>query len=550
MASCFKLCFVALFIFATTSTLLLSTAESVNSTTKSPPASTLHPPQAKKPSGEYRTYIILLWPPTDRDGSAMDAAAHRQWHESFLPTRLTDAGEPRLLRSYRFVFNGFAASLTEAELEAVARKPGFLHSFPDRVRHLLTTHTPAFLGLTKDSGVWRDTSYGKGVVIDRRRRRGHQCRASVSGRPWHGGATSGVEGLVPRCNNKLVGAKTFLPGDDDPRDLDGHGTHTATIAAGNFVDGVSRNGLAPGTAAGIAPGAHLATYRACDEIGCNDTAILHAMDAAIEDGVDVLSISIGKNTAFDNDPIAIGAYTAVSRDVIVVAAAGNDGPAASTVVNEAPWILTVAAGTVDRMFPADVQHEDGHLTLGQSFGERTDSSSHRDWTPLQYVVDDEEERHCQYLEHEVFDNKIVVCEAVASSDRQQEIIQLLLDNGADGVVLIDEEENGYTTILQDFGPRVVQVASPNAEYATSPKPAGIISLVNNTQLDFGPAPVVAHFSSRGPSRRSPGVLKPDIDPRAGPEHPRRSAFSTRPLRRRTCLPVHGMGSQVWRAGPR
>uniref|UniRef100_A0A0D9VQV1 Inhibitor I9 domain-containing protein n=1 Tax=Leersia perrieri TaxID=77586 RepID=A0A0D9VQV1_9ORYZ len=66
----------------------------------------------------------------------MDKDAHRHWHESFLPSILTDSGEPRLVASYRYMFNGFAARLTDAELEVVAKKPGFLRAFTDRTREL------------------------------------------------------------------------------------------------------------------------------------------------------------------------------------------------------------------------------------------------------------------------------------------------------------------------------------------------------------------------------------------------------------------------------
>ena len=80
-------------------------------------------PHAREFSGSrYQTFIVLLWPPPDAD--AMDKDVHRRWHESFLPSTRTDSGEPRLLRFYMGVFNGFAARLTDAELEAVAKNRG------------------------------------------------------------------------------------------------------------------------------------------------------------------------------------------------------------------------------------------------------------------------------------------------------------------------------------------------------------------------------------------------------------------------------------------
>jgi hypothetical protein len=69
------------------------------------------------------------------------------------------------------------------------------------------------------------------------------------------------------------------------------------------------------------------------------------MDDAIQDGVDVLSLSIG-------GPLEqIGTLHVVANGIAVVYAAGNDGPIAQTVENSSPWLLTVAAATMDRSFP-------------------------------------------------------------------------------------------------------------------------------------------------------------------------------------------------------
>lgn len=116
----------------------------------------LEPPS----EGGYRTYIVLLEPPPpSRAGNDMD---HRAWHESLLPSKLTDLGEPRLIRLYTFLVNGFAARLTEAEVQQLASKPGFIRAFPNTIRYLQTTHTPAFLGLQENGA---DSSYGAGVII-------------------------------------------------------------------------------------------------------------------------------------------------------------------------------------------------------------------------------------------------------------------------------------------------------------------------------------------------------------------------------------------------
>ena len=141
------------------------------------------------------------------------------------------------------------------------------------------------------------------------------------------------------------------------RDSDGHGTHTLSTAAGSFVPGANLFGYGNGTAKGGAPGAHVAAYKVCwrpvNGSECYDADIIAAFDAAIHDGVDVLSVSLGGAPAeYFSDGLAIGSFHAVRNGVTVVCSAGNSGPGAGTVSNTAPWLVTVGASTVDREFPA------------------------------------------------------------------------------------------------------------------------------------------------------------------------------------------------------
>lgn len=137
------------------------------------------------------------------------------------------------------------------------------------------------------------------------------------------------------------------------RDANGHGTHTASTAGGNIVHNVSFRGLAAGTARGGAPRARIAMYKAgwgapSIPAKSSDAGILKAIDDAIHDGVDILSMSLGSTTEIP------GTLHAVANGITVVFSAGNDGPTAQTVLNSSPWLLTVAATTVDRQFPTAI----------------------------------------------------------------------------------------------------------------------------------------------------------------------------------------------------
>ena len=110
-------------------------------------------------------------------------------------------------------------------------------------------------------------------------------------------------------------------------------------------------GLGKGTARGGVPSARIAMYKVCWPEGCSDIDLLAGLDDAIDDGIDVLSISIGgsSNGFFDN-PIEIGAFHAMKKGIFTACSAGNSGPYVYTVLNIAPWIMTVGVASMDMEF--------------------------------------------------------------------------------------------------------------------------------------------------------------------------------------------------------
>lgn len=162
------------------------------------------------------------------------------------------------------------------------------------------------------------------------------------------------------CSRKIIGARFYSAGLPDevlktdslsPRDYGGHGTHCASTAAGSAVQAASFNGLAKGVARGGAPHARIAVYKTlwgAQGIGYTSD-FLAAIDDAIHDGVDVLSLSVGFP-----DENSFGALHAVQKGITVVYAAGNDGPRPQTLENTSPWVITVAASKVDRSFPTAI----------------------------------------------------------------------------------------------------------------------------------------------------------------------------------------------------
>lgn len=440
------------------------------------------------------------------------------WYRSFLPITTSDSNEgSSLIYSYHNVFKGFAAKLSPEHLKAMEKMPGFISARPEEVFPLHTTHSPNFLGLNQNMGFWSESNYGKGVIIG-------VLDSGIN--PDH--PSFGDEGMPPppqkwkgkcefstiKCNNKVIGARVFQSTNGSPLDENGHGTHTASTAAGNFVKGANALGNANGTAAGVAPLAHLAIYKVCTSTGCSESAVVAAMDTAIDDGVDILSLSLGGSARpFYSDTIAIGAYSAIEKGIFVSCAAGNSGPFRSSLSNEAPWILTVGASTIDRKIIANAKLGNNEEFDGQSLYQPKDFPLTQ--FPLLYPGPNLNSRYCssELVNNTEARGKIIVCVNGGNVSRIGKGQNVKAAGGV-GMIIINQVQHGYTTFAEahilpaahlTYADGLKVIAYINS--TTSPT-ASI--LFKGTIIGDKRAPAVASFSSRGPTLASPGIIKPDI----------------------------------------
>ncbi|GJN02093.1 hypothetical protein PR202_ga19413 [Eleusine coracana subsp. coracana] len=461
---------------------------------------------------ELRTFIVHVHPhENDVFGTADERTT---WYSSFLPE------DRRLVHSYHHVASGFAARLTEQELDALSAMPGFVTAVPNKVYKLLTTHTPSFLGLDAPQAGRRNYSagFGDGVIIGVLDSGVFPNHPSFSdhGMPsppakWKGRCGFNTSSA---CNNKLIGARSF-ESDPSPLDQEGHGTHTSSTAAGAAVPGAQVLGQGAGTATGMAPRAHVAMYKVCGD-ECTGADILAGIDAAVGDGCDVISMSLGGDTEpFYRDPFAIGTFGAVEKGVFVSMAAGNDGPGLGTLTNDAPWMLTVAASTMDRLISAQVRLGNGLSFDGESVYQPNISTTIT--YPLVYAGAGPKP-DASFCGNGTLDGldvkgKIVLC------DRGNEISRL--DKGAEvkraggfGMIMANEFTDGYSTLADahvlpaSHVSYAAGVAIKKYINSTSNPTAQI--LFQGTILGTKPAPAMTSFSSRGPSPQNPGILKPDI----------------------------------------
>ncbi|KAK4389375.1 Subtilisin-like protease SBT1.2 [Sesamum angolense] len=466
-----------------------------------------------------QTYIVLLEGPDG--GVTTQSEDIESWYQSFLPatTAGTNDGEARIVHSYRNVFKGFAAKLTADDVKNMEKKDGFVSARPEKVLSLHTTHTPNFLGLNQNMGLWRDSNYGKGVIIGVMDTGVFPEHPSFSdeGMPpppakWKGKC----EFNNTTCNNKIIGARYFDAIDQSPLDDDGHGTHTASTAAGNFVRGANVFGNANGTAVGIAPLAHLAIYKVCGFL-CSESTILAGMDAAVEDGVDVLSLSLGSLTNnFFQDFIALGAFSAMEKGVLVSCSAGNFGPFNFSTANEAPWILTVGASTTDRKIRATAVLGNNQQYHGESAFQPKDFGP--TMLPLVYAgmlnASDPFAPYCgPSLNQSDIRGKIVVCELGGGVTRVGKGEAVKSAGGA-AMILLNTELSANTLPAEAHVLPATHVSYADGlkikAYINSTSTPTATIRFEGTVIGDDRAPVVASFSSRGPNYASRGILKPDI----------------------------------------
>ncbi|KAL9224655.1 hypothetical protein vseg_000671 [Gypsophila vaccaria] len=479
------------------------------------------------------TYIVHL-----RPDSKPLSMTHFHWYSSRLDSlsssEETESGGGKIVYAYRDAFSGFAASLSRDQAEELRSNDDVVGVYEDEVYHLHTTRTPEFLGLDPGgegltAGVELDTSDVIVGVLDTGVWPESESFSDAGLPPvparWRGKCEGGI-----RCNNKLIGAVSFshgyrmasggtLPTSEDadvtPRDVDGHGTHTASTAAGSHVRNASLLGYASGTARGMAPQARVATYKVCFKSGCFGSDILAGMDRAIRDGVDVLSLSLGGGSApYFRDTIAIGAFAAMEKGIFVSCSAGNSGPTKASLANTAPWIMTVGAGTLDRDFPAFAVLGSGEKFTGVSLYSGPKMGSKL--VGLVYGSKGNGSGNLCLpgtLDPGMVTGKVVICDrGINARVEKGEVVK---EAGGVGMILANTAASGEELVADAHLLPALAVGMKNGnlirEYVRkSGKAATAVLSFAGTILNVRPSPVVAAFSSRGPNLVTPQIMKPDV----------------------------------------
>ncbi|XP_057975754.1 subtilisin-like protease SBT3 [Malania oleifera] len=476
------------------------------------------------------------------DKSLMPKAfpSHHHWYSATIdsikvagtaaPAAGAEADKPNLLYTYDNALHGFSAVLSPEELENLKKSPGFISAYRDAGKILPdTTHTPEFLSLNPATGLWPASDYGKDVIVGvvdsgvwPESRSFHDAGMTPIPARWKGKCEDGKEFNSSMCNLKLIGARSFNKGllaetpslnisMNSARDTDGHGTHTASTVAGNYVEDVSYFGYAKGTARGVSPRAKLAAYKVLWKEGNSDSDFLAGIDQAVADGVDVVSLSLGYRLPVPlyEDSIAIASFGAMTKGVLVVSSAGNRGSSGlGTTSKGIPWALIVAAGSVDREFAGTITLGNGLTVVG--------------WTMFPANVPVQEAPlvynatlsgcNSTVLLDEADPDAVIICDHDQFVSSQVNIIAGSRVRAAIFIYDISDDPSFYE--LDRFpAPGVVitpRDAAAVIQYAKNGSNPTVSIKFKQTRLGTKPAPVAAAYSSRGPAPAFPGILKPDI----------------------------------------
>jgi subtilisin family serine protease len=445
------------------------------------------------------------------------------------------AGVPqnKLIHSFTAALNGFSAIMTPAQRDALANTKGVKKVIEDQWRTLHTDASPAFIGLSGPANVWQTGLTGEGVVvgvIDSGIWPEHPSFADDGSYPTppvvldnsrpnceFGNIGHNANDAAFACNNKLIGARQMLdtyraligatPEEfHSARDDNGHGTHTASTAAGNAGVAASMFGIPRGTVSGVAHRAHVIAYKGLGDLGGFTSDLASAIDQAVLDGVDVINYSIGGGASTPGaDEIAF--LFADTAGVFIATSAGNSGPGAATLGNPAtmPWMTTVGANTQTRFMQGTVVLDDGSEYAGASITQGVAAAALVD---AEFAGGD----LCfpGTLDPLVVTGKVVLCRrgAIARVGKSQAVAMA----GGVGTILYNNSDVDNLSTDNHATPAVHIDQTPGlaikAHIAAGGTPTA--EIIGEQSGTWDSAPSMAIFSSRGPNPIVPDIIKPDI----------------------------------------
>jgi subtilisin family serine protease len=462
-----------------------------------------------------------------------------------ISTRVRDAVRGAVIRqTFRMAYGGVAARVPANQISALLAVPGVSAVQRDTLEQPLDDNT-SFIGATNvwpslggsatagsnvivgviDTGIWPEHP----MLADH----GLSAPPGSYGCQFGDGSDAAHLGPAFACNHKLIGAYAFTAtylanhttdGHEfcndatatcSPRDSEGHGTHTTTTAAGDCVASAVLYGVERGPVCGIAPGAHVITYRVCLSGGCFSSDSVAAVAQAIADGVNVINFSVSGGANPYTDPVELAFLDAAHAGISVNASAGNSGPGAATAEHGGPWVTTVGASTGPRAFTSTLHlTADGGATLDVPGVTLTNGIG----SPTPVVLAQSlpsEDALCQTpLGEAAALGEIVLCQR-GNNARVDKGFNVLA-GGAAGMILSNpiaedsETDNHWLPTIHVDGPQTALLTFVSSH-------TNVMARWSQGLPTAGQPDVMATFSSRGPTGDwiKPDVTAPGIQVLAG-----------------------------------
>lgn len=481
--------------------------------------------------------------------------------------------------------NGFSLSLTQEEAEEVAALPDVVSVQRSKLYQLHTDAGPKRISADK---VWTGQTStklpfkGEGTVvgiIDTGVNSDHPSFADVGEDGYDHVNPRGTGNYVgdcaigefkDRCNDKLIGIRSYSVITDTyaglypavGEDVSGHGSHTASTAAGNVLKDVDLlvTELSPASdgrvvkedlfpeISGVAPHANIISYQVCYPLeGCPGEALVAAIEDAVVDGVDAINFSIGNVTNVTSpwdDAIELAFLGAHQAGIAVAASAGNAGlvngiETGAYIDHVSPWLLNVGASTTGRSIAIETQLQHfvggenmptdpirggginqqsvtGVVVQAEQFGNAqcTEPFAPGTFDDLRNAADQ------PYLDAEGQPAKvIVVCQR--GSNGRVEKSEHVVAGGAEGFILAnasDWGDEGNIVHTDSYAVPGIHLSSAQwsglANWLSSESSNGHHLTISETQIerrfDEAEADKLADFSSRGPGIANPEHLVPSV----------------------------------------
>jgi len=463
-------------------------------------------------------------------------SAHVRKYQEYLASQhnssLAAAGvnADQKVNDFSIALNGYSAILTDEQVAVIRTQKDVVIVLEDEMRYPTTDSSPAFLGLNVDGGAWETGYNGTGIVvgvIDTGIWPEHPSFADdgsfpappTGALPCEFGDTAHNPNDAPfTCNNKLIGAYQMLDtyraligaaADEfnSARDDSGHGTHTASTAAGNSGVAATVLGIPRGNISGIAPRAHIIAYKGLGNLGGFTSDLVAAIDQAVADGVDVINYSIGGGASLTGgDDLAF--LFAADAGVFVAASAGNSGPGSGTVggPGSVPWLTTVGANTQSRFFQGTVQLGNGATYTGASMTAGVGSAPLLDAATLGNDLCNPAVPFTGSVT-----GAIVLCRrGVVARVAKSLAVQA---GGGVGMIMYENSDAGNLFSDPHWVPTVHVDNTPGLAikaYIASAGASATAALVGEQIGTWPNAPTMTDFSSRGPNTVALDIIKPDI----------------------------------------